>query len=1107
MNIIKTLNYYKMDVEKNIIKSYLDEVGIVDCQINSYNDFILNRINSTIEEENKLSYEYEPGKFYKVELKNVFVDKPTHISEERVIRYITPNEARMRDLNYEGNICVDLYITTIEDDVIKSNKIIHRQPISKIPVMINSVSCNLYQQNKELRIKAGECVADPGGYFIINGKERVIIAQERKAYNSIYTTFKNDVYCSEIRSMSNETGHSVLLKIVYQNGKFSFLIPNIDKRIPIPIGVIFKCFGLSNEEIYELFKDTKYARHVVQNSHFVKDENDALKHVAQLSSHNVNEQDYLDYSTQIINYEMLPHISSYSKNYKILFLRDIIIKLMNTIDGVRPFDDRDNLAKKRIESTGILLAELFRTVYKNYIRKIQGDLKTDILNTLSKYYNVITKDIRLSFATGNWGSTRNNFVRNGVSQVLCRLSYNGMVSHLRRTNIQIGKEGKNSSIRQLHQSHIFFFCSAECFDPNTPILLANGYIKMAKDIVIGDMLIGGDGKITRVRKTCSGMKNMYEIKQNNGMNHIVTDNHILVLKYKNQGKIYHIKERDNYQLTYFDKKIKTPSFKTLKEAETFKQELDNGVIDIQLEDYLKLSEYTKSKLVGFKCEGVEWGKKEVELDPYLLGMWLGDGMKDGYMFSTADKELLDYWVEWGKNNDATIKHHIKYQYGISSTINNQQTHISIAANRSEKAPLKKLLEKYNLVQNKHIPKEYIINDRDTRLKVLAGLVDTDGSVRSHNKLNGEKHEIRISQCIKNKKVIDGAKFLAESLGFTCHLSNFKRTSKLGFESEYFELTITGEKLYEIPTILERKKLSKYTTEYSVNKIKSTLYSKISVKEIGMGDFVGFQLENNGRFLLGDFTVSHNTPEGQAVGIVKNLALTVSITNKIDSISVKDIIVGISGYNCINNYSIFDNYIFVNGELFGYINNDINSFLKKLYSLRNRLVIHPHISIIYNKYENRIDIFTDEGRLIRPIINVRKRHLLNPNSFEECLRNNSIVYRDASELEIEVIAMTPKKITEHTIYLEIHPCLMLGLVGNIIPFPDHNQAPRNVYYASMAKQVISLFANNFNQRVDTCAHVLHYPQLPIVDTEISKMSGIHDQAFGVNAIVAIMCYGG
>ena len=140
-----------------------------------------------------------------------------------------------------------------------------------------------------------------------------------------------------------------------------------------------------------------------------------------------------------------------------------------------------------------------------------------------------------------------------------------------------------------------------------------------------------------------------------------------------------------------------------------------------------------------------------------------------------------------------------------------------------------------------------------------------------------------------------------------------------------------------------------------------------------------------------------------------------------------------------------------------------------------------------------------------MINISKKDKISPTSFNESLYNGSIVYRDMAELEMEVIAMTNKKISPKTKYLEIHPCLMFGLIGSIIPFPDHNQAPRNVYYSSMAKQVVSLFANNFNQRVDTCAHVLHYSQKPIVDTKISKLSGIHDQPFGVNAIVAIQCY--
>ena len=178
----------------DIITSYIQQVGIVECQLDSFNDFVQNRLSRIIEEENILRYEYKPGKIYKVKLKNAFIDKPSHITEDRVIRYITPNEARIRDLNYEGNICVDLHIKNYEDGKVVSKNIIHKYPIGKIPVMINSVVCNLYKYNSEKRINFGECKNDPGGYFIINGKERVIVAQERRNYNDLIVIFKGDKY-------------------------------------------------------------------------------------------------------------------------------------------------------------------------------------------------------------------------------------------------------------------------------------------------------------------------------------------------------------------------------------------------------------------------------------------------------------------------------------------------------------------------------------------------------------------------------------------------------------------------------------------------------------------------------------------------------------------------------------------------------------------------------------------------------------------------------------------------------------------------------------------------------------------------------------------------
>ena len=212
---------------------------------------------------------------------------------------------------------------------------------------------------------------------------------------------------------------------------------------------------------------------------------------------------------------------------------------------------------------------------------------------------------------------------------------------------------------------------------------------------------------------------------------------------------------------WFDKKELKYKYKTFNNTEDlneFKTTIDDdNVIDITIEQYLSLPVNVQKLLYTFKSNGINWETKEVALDPYILGMWLGDGLSSGYGFATVDKELLDKYIKWGVDNDATItKNKHGCLYTISSTINNTQTGIS--CNKSESAPLKKLLAKYNLVNNKHIPLDYLTNDRKTRLALLAGLIDTDGSVRA----NG--HEIRICQGEPNYKIIYDTEFLARSLG-------------------------------------------------------------------------------------------------------------------------------------------------------------------------------------------------------------------------------------------------------------------------------------------------------------------------------------------------------
>ena len=152
------------------------------------------------------------------------------------------------------------------------------------------------------------------------------------------------------------------------------------------------------------------------------------------------------------------------------------------------------------------------------------------------------------------------------------------------------------------------------------------------------------------------------------MNYIVTDNHILTLKVKKYKTIRN--HNGKKELSWFDKKeltYKYKKFNNIEDLYKFNSSIDDNddIIDITIEQYLSLAENVKKQLYTFKSNGINWDTKEVELDPYILGLWLGDGLSSGYGFITADEELLDMWIKWGKNNDATIKknNHKKWHMG------------------------------------------------------------------------------------------------------------------------------------------------------------------------------------------------------------------------------------------------------------------------------------------------------------------------------------------------------------------------------------------------------------------------------------------------------------
>ena len=361
------------------------------------------------------------------------------------------------------------------------------------------------------------------------------------------------------------------------------------------------------------------------------------------------------------------------------------------------------------------------------------------------------------------------------------------------------------------------------------------------------------------------------------------------------------------------------------------------------------------------------------------------------------------------------------------------------------------------------------------MALLAGLIDTDGNVRA----NG--HEIRICQGEPNYKIIYDTEFLARSLGFSCHLNDGISSYTVNGEKRktpYKELSITGKNLYEIPTVLPRKKLNKFDNPTSEKRCSSFLQSSFELVKKDIQPFVGWQVEGNGRFLLNDMTVSHNTPEGASVGLVKNMSIIANISISSNSTNVKEIVTskGLIKWDPTNPKKFYNlTKVIINGDIYGFHENPDNLY-HDLKILKRKGYINVYTSIVWNLYNNEINICTEGGRCIRPLVIVdnNSTRLANPvfankekyewneliigtqkaDSPNDNIIDNAVIeFLDVAEMNASMIAMKYEDLKKGTkgtqlplkyTHLEIHPITILGVAAANIPFSDHNQAPRNCY---------------------------------------------------------------
>jgi len=351
----------------------------------------------------------------------------------------------------------------------------------------------------------------------------------------------------------------------------------------------------------------------------------------------------------------------------------------------------------------------------------------------------------------------------------------------------------------------------KCEGKDTPILMYDLSIKKIQDIEVGDLLMGDDSKPRRVLKLHKGFGKLYKVKQNKADDYIVNENHILTLQYTNKGMR---KERNNLP----DK--------------------DNGkIIDICLQDYLKLNKSKKHRLKGIKAK-IDFEQQDVLVDPYFLGLWLGDGCEYHTGITTMDEETKDFIYDYA--NSLNLKVSIIDEKNKSNSYRIVGSTCGNHLIKSNNTLLNYLKYNYNLIRNKHIPIEYLRNSEEVRLQLLAGLLDSDG----HLNKTGDCFEISQSR----KSLADQICFLGRSLGFRVSL----KTKKTNYNTLAYRCLLTGD-LYKIPTKIKRKQSNAYSNT-------NPLRTGIKIEEFGEGEFFGFELDGNQRYLHSDLTITHNTFE-------------------------------------------------------------------------------------------------------------------------------------------------------------------------------------------------------------------------------------------------------
>ncbi len=444
-----------------LIRKYFEEENLVASNIQSFNTLLEKGLQEVIEENKEAEPTIIPHNIekFKIRFGRITVGKPEIIEADGSRRPIYPMEARLRKISYHAPIFLE--VSSYINDVQRENFLAE---IGKLPIMLKSKYCHLEKANAEELIKRGEDPTDPGGYFIINGTERIIVNVEDLAANNFIVEGEGNNFIGRYFAAqgSYKIPHTIERK---KDGLFYMTFTRIKS---MPALIILKALGLTRDEdiMRAVSEERNYEEMILNLYEFIeiKDQEEALDYIGKRIGVPQTREIRLERTKEILDKFLLPNVGMDAKDRlaKARNIGKMLKKYMEVSRGERPQDDKDHYKNKRIRMSGDLLIDLFRVNFKILVGDILYNFQRIIKRGKLPSTRVIIRDKLLtsrlysSMATGEWVGGRQ-----GISQRMDRSNFLAMISHLQKVVSPLSSSQENFEARALHCTHLGRICPIE----------------------------------------------------------------------------------------------------------------------------------------------------------------------------------------------------------------------------------------------------------------------------------------------------------------------------------------------------------------------------------------------------------------------------------------------------------------------------------------------------------------------------------------------------------------------------------------------------------------------------------------------------------------------